>query len=43
MSKQDKIISLDKETKKKLTIQAVHKGLSLKAYIEELLIKQSNK
>ena len=34
-----KLISLNEYTKKELTLQAVHFGLSLQAYIEQILTK----
>ena len=41
--KGDKIVNLDKETKKQLSIQAAKEEKSLKAYIEMILIKQAKK
>lgn len=38
-----KIIDLDKETKIALSIKAAKKGMDLKNYIQEVLIKHSKK
>ena len=41
--KGDKIVNIDRETKKQLSIQAAKEEKTLKAYIEALLIKQAKK
>lgn len=42
-NKINKIITLDNDTKQKLSIKAVLSGVSLKMYIEKLLIKHVKK
>jgi len=38
-----KLITLDSSTKKVLTLQSVHRGISLQAYIEQILTKAAER